>query len=1104
MGRGSGSSRPRKSKRNSKKHKRPVVIKEHQESPSENNAPNTAQAPPQTQPIAEGHVINDGAPPARDDQVQQVDNQMKANSNNVGRHNNPAYVGRENPNPNFHQEELVSSPAGSTNETTTNNAIANHPNGAGGDSNQQIRQPAFQANIIEGTDSSHGEEEAVAAPPPAPAPPPPPPPAQQTGMSTPFSPLIMEQLNPFPMALAEKIPENANCGGGAQSSCHSENEVTSKAANENHGHVGSSSQAELSGSRRQTLDRGKAIMTADHLEIEQNNIGNNNFSGNQEALPPYPSLFPQTPSEMGFFNGGSSQFNQQLPNWTSNTGNDLYRPMPPSGSEINPFNATNSSGPMCFNFMLPQSPAVPLRPTQFNNPLQPMNQVPNMPNATDSALLQHSGLPSNPMPMHMPQHFSHQPDQAQMAPGAYNPQNFTSMLPESSVPLSLRTPMLPTADKINPLDTSDLHYRYNSLQPKPNMLPRYFFFFFFLSISQPLAPYQQVSNQFSMLPPLPNSDTNYQNSVLPSLLPRLPTVKQPTLNQTTSRPTPIYPRSGNYLPTLVFNSLLQAENGGNISPYRVENSLSNLGDQQEIGGRRGRTRRFEVGESSSFKRFRIKLQRDPNAASSSQQVTDTSLSLKNNEATAAEHDIANLQLGPPRIWCKLFFQGLQFLDYHLIGSQNSELHYGLAKFLDDVLANGPWSVMGCSLNLRRWEVGHAIPNLDFSNIDFWIQGSGSSMNHWKGKSIAESSNKMCSEAGEIGGERHEALNVDVNYVVINEMDRNMVTENSVVEESRVAGIVVTEVSVEMTEDAENSRVLYGWVKELDVSGVDTVDHSYMLQQLIDVVLVADSRRLNLKRAFGGAWDELFLIGKRIKIEKECLVLNDKENEDCNVQKGNTDVDVKGRTRRKFQITADNCELMMTMLNEDKLRSGDDDFRANGLQKVEETIDKVDKKWVSEKLDGHVSEEECRKIERIPIGDTLEDDRLIWPSNKDGEYSVKSSYKVVKGKSTKRVRSGPSSSYRVPDSVWKVLWSLKVPNRVRIFLWKACKAFLAAGHILWRRHLQDTPICPCCGEFPETVEHALLLCEWVQPIWFGSILYIRIQRDEVTTFDTYGC
>ncbi|OMO85788.1 hypothetical protein CCACVL1_09999 [Corchorus capsularis] len=569
MGRASGSSRPRKNKRNSKKHKRPVVIKEHQESPSENNPPNTAKAP-QTQPIAEAGM-NHGAPPARDDQVQQVDNQMKVNSNNFGRHNNPAYVGHENPNPNFHQGELVSSPAGSTNETT-NNAL-DHQNGAGGNSNPQIRQPAFQGNIVEGTDSSHGdgEEEAVAAPPPPPPPPPAPAPprAQQTGMSTPFSPLIMEQLHQFPMALAEKIPENANCGGGAQS-CHSENEVTSKAANEN---VGSSSQAEHLGSRIQTLDRGKAIMTDDQFEFQQNNIRNNNFNDNQEALPPYPSnLLPQTPSEMGFFNGGSSsQFNQQLPNWTSSTGNDLYRPMPPSGSEINPFNATNSSSPMCFNFILPQ-PA-PLRP----------------------------------------HHFSQQPDQAQMAPGAYNPQNFSSVLPESSVPLSLRTPILPAADHINPLDTSNLHYRYNSLQPKSNMLPS----------SQPLPAYQQASNQFSMLPPLPNSDTNYQNSVLPSLLPRLPTVEQPTLNQTTSRPTPIYPRSGNYLPTLVFNSLLQA---------------------QEIGGRRGRTRRFEVGESSSFKRFR----RDPNAANSSQQVTDTSLSLKNNEATAAEHDIANLQLGPPR------------------------------------------------------------------------------------------------------------------------------------------------------------------------------------------------------------------------------------------------------------------------------------------------------------------------------------------------------------------------------------------------------------------------------------------------------------------------
>ncbi|OMO59554.1 reverse transcriptase [Corchorus capsularis] len=97
-------------------------------------------------------------------------------------------------------------------------------------------------------------------------------------------------------------------------------------------------------------------------------------------------------------------------------------------------------------------------------------------------------------------------------------------------------------------------------------------------------------------------------------------------------------------------------------------------------------------------------------------------------------------------------------------------------------------------------------------------------------------------------------------------------------------------------------------------------------------------------------------------------------------------------------------------------------------------------------------------------------------------------------------SGASSSYLIPEDLWKFIWNLNVPNRIRIFMWRACKSILI-NHVLWRRHLRQDPVCPCCSKFPETIEHTLLLCDWVLPVWFG-VIGIRVNRDQIRTLDEW--
>lgn len=43
------------------------------------------------------------------------------------------------------------------------------------------------------------------------------------------------------------------------------------------------------------------------------------------------------------------------------------------------------------------------------------------------------------------------------------------------------------------------------------------------------------------------------------------------------------------------------------------------------------------------------------------------------------------------------------------------------------------------------------------------------------------------------------------------------------------------------------------------------------------------------------------------------------------------------------------------------------------------------------------------------------------------------------------------------------------------------------------------MCPICHQHGETVEHALLACSWIRPVWFGLQLQIVPSLDHITTF-----
>ncbi|RYR01081.1 hypothetical protein Ahy_B06g079938 [Arachis hypogaea] len=77
--------------------------------------------------------------------------------------------------------------------------------------------------------------------------------------------------------------------------------------------------------------------------------------------------------------------------------------------------------------------------------------------------------------------------------------------------------------------------------------------------------------------------------------------------------------------------------------------------------------------------------------------------------------------------------------------------------------------------------------------------------------------------------------------------------------------------------------------------------------------------------------------------------------------------------------------------------------------------------------------------------------------------------------------------------------MHIPQKLKIFLWKACHNILAMNYNLFIRKIVKNSTCSICQEAEETVEYALLLCPWTRAVWFGSQIQCSPTPNNVTSF-----
>lgn len=76
----------------------------------------------------------------------------------------------------------------------------------------------------------------------------------------------------------------------------------------------------------------------------------------------------------------------------------------------------------------------------------------------------------------------------------------------------------------------------------------------------------------------------------------------------------------------------------------------------------------------------------------------------------------------------------------------------------------------------------------------------------------------------------------------------------------------------------------------------------------------------------------------------------------------------------------------------------------------------------------------------------------------------------------------TTSFQPSPELWKNIWKLQTPSKVKNFMWCLCQNALPTKDNLFRRKILPDPICPLCTHERETVEHLFLLCPWTSQIW----------------------
>ena len=150
----------------------------------------------------------------------------------------------------------------------------------------------------------------------------------------------------------------------------------------------------------------------------------------------------------------------------------------------------------------------------------------------------------------------------------------------------------------------------------------------------------------------------------------------------------------------------------------------------------------------------------------------------------------------------------------------------------------------------------------------------------------------------------------------------------------------------------------------------------------------------------------------------------------------------------------------------------------------ELINRDTKEWDRVKIEQWFLPEDRDEILSIPLSTTNNRDRVIWAVNRNGKFSVKSAY-ILALEEQKQTAMADCSNGATRRRLWKTIWSLNIPQKIKFFAWKASRDILASKQNLAKRKITENGVCELCGKEEESICHLLWLCDHAKEVWRNS-------------------
>ena len=82
------------------------------------------------------------------------------------------------------------------------------------------------------------------------------------------------------------------------------------------------------------------------------------------------------------------------------------------------------------------------------------------------------------------------------------------------------------------------------------------------------------------------------------------------------------------------------------------------------------------------------------------------------------------------------------------------------------------------------------------------------------------------------------------------------------------------------------------------------------------------------------------------------------------------------------------------------------------------------------------------------------------------------------------QNGEGSNPRFGSEIWARIWKFRLPNKIKVFIWRACHNILPTLNRLRQRRIIENALCPICMQALETIIHALWECGAARDVWAG--------------------